>query len=154
MAKPDFKTMWTNFQYVNVSVKEVGKKIGGKVQQNIDSEIFQNACAIRMSYALNYSGFPINRDSRWSTSSGADKKWYIFKVTDLIRFLECNFGKPDIITKSTTNMSQFSGVKGLLVFNVSIWSDASGHATLWDGSKCSDHCYFDDANEVKMWKLK
>lgn len=31
MAKPDFKTMWTNFQYVNVSVKEVGKKIGGKV---------------------------------------------------------------------------------------------------------------------------
>lgn len=84
-----------------------------RYQQNTDTDIFQNACAIRMSYALNYSGVPIYRDSRWSTSSGADQKWYIFKVNDLDRFLESNLGKPDLSTKSTTDMSQFNGVKGL-----------------------------------------
>lgn len=63
MTKPDFVTMWTNFARINVSVKDVGKKIGGKVQYNIDQGIFQNACAIRMSYALNYSGVPVFRSA-------------------------------------------------------------------------------------------
>ena len=45
------------------ALNEVGKKIGGKVQYNIDQGIFQNACAIRMSYALNYSGVPVFRCS-------------------------------------------------------------------------------------------
>ncbi|WP_195432895.1 type VI secretion system amidase effector protein Tae4 [Morganella morganii] len=152
MTKPDFVTMWTNFARINVSVKEVGKKIGGKVQYNIDQGIFQNACAIRMSYALNYSGVPVSRSPRWATSSGADKKWYIFKVADLIDFLESALGAPDMTAKSKKEMEAFQGKKGLVVFNVS-WEDATGHATLWDGSGCSDTCYYQSASEAKLWIL-
>ncbi|WP_435343159.1 T6SS effector amidase Tae4 family protein [Morganella morganii] len=46
----------------------------------------------------------------------------------------------------------FSGKKGLVVFNVSR-EDATGHATLWDGSGCSDTCYYQSASEAKLWIL-
>ena len=36
----------------DLSVSEVGEKIGGKVKLNIKNGTFQNACAIRMSYAF------------------------------------------------------------------------------------------------------
>lgn len=48
---------------------------------------------------------------------------------------------------------KFFGLKGILVFGVQ-WSDASGHATLWDGIRCSDHCYFPVAMEASIWFLK
>lgn len=105
MTKPKFETMWSNFARINVSVKEVGNRIGGKMQHNIDQEIFQNACAICISYALNYSGFPIKPNPRWDTSSDADKKWYIFKVSHLIEFLKSTLGNSDITVKSKADMS-------------------------------------------------
>ncbi|OBU10812.1 hypothetical protein AYY17_14955 [Morganella psychrotolerans] len=148
-----FFTIWNNFSKINVSVKDVGRIIGGKVQYNIDQGIFQNACAIRMSYALNYSGITINRSPRWATSSGKDKKWYIFKVADLISFIEANLGKPDITIKSNIDIKSFKDKKGLIVFNVG-WDDATGHATLWNGTGCSDSCYFQQASEAMLWELK
>lgn len=44
---------------VNLSVADVGTKIGGKVQDNIKAGIFLNACPLRMSYVLNQMGVPI-----------------------------------------------------------------------------------------------
>ncbi|WP_454762825.1 T6SS effector amidase Tae4 family protein [Cupriavidus campinensis] len=35
-----------------------------------------------------------------------------------------------------------AGQRGLLIFEISGWTDARGHATLWDGSNCYDRCYF------------
>lgn len=49
IIRPNFIKAWVYFSEINVPVKEVGKKIGGKVQVNIDSGVFQNACPIRMS---------------------------------------------------------------------------------------------------------
>ena len=51
--RPSFMNMWNKFSEVNGSVSDVGKLIGGKVGSNIQSHIFENACAIRMSYSLN-----------------------------------------------------------------------------------------------------
>lgn len=42
--------MWNHFSDINRSVPQVGKIIGGKVEANIYSNIFRNACALRMSY--------------------------------------------------------------------------------------------------------
>ncbi|WP_275556011.1 T6SS effector amidase Tae4 family protein [Mixta sp. Marseille-Q2659] len=39
-------------------------------------------------------------------------------------------------------------MNGILIFTVNSWSDASGHATLWNGYTCSDHCYFPLANRL------
>ncbi len=156
--RPKFLTMWSNFKsvYADGKVTSVGNKIGGKVKQNIDLGVqdprlgFTNACALRMSYSLNYSGISIPRGS-WNTVSGGDNKWYIFRVKDIVSFLNNSFGKPDKTIK-TPKPKDFSALKGILIFNVN-WSDATGHATLWDGSTCSDHCYFPEAKEASIWIL-
>lgn len=59
IPRPSFSIMLTQFTliYGNGTVESVGKKIGGKVQQNIELGVkdpmlgFTNACAIRMSYS-------------------------------------------------------------------------------------------------------
>lgn len=158
-TRPLFSTLWKNFAtiYGDGIVATVGTTIGGKVGQNIELGIkdpntgFTNACAIRMSYSLNYSGIPITRGP-WSTVSGGDNKWYIYRVRDLLLYLKQNFGAPDKTVKAP-KPNDFAGLRGILVFDVN-WSDASGHATLWDGMSCSDHCYFPVANKASIWLLK
>jgi hypothetical protein len=105
-----------------------------------------------MSYTLNYSGFKVERGA-WKTVSGKDKNWYIYRVRDIINFLNYKFGKPDKTIKNPTP-SDFSKDKGILVFTVPGWNDASGHATLWNGTTCSDHCYFPKSSEASIWLLK
>lgn len=157
VLKPSFIQAWSQFKKVNVSVADVGKLIGGNVGINIDlgardpRQGFTNVCAIRMSYVINYSGVIIGRGV-WKTVSGADKKWYIYRVKDLLIYLSDKFGKPDL-TVSNPDVSDFHGMKGILVFSVTGWSDASGHVTLWSGSACSDNCYFNKASEASIWLL-
>ncbi|WP_186301642.1 type VI secretion system amidase effector protein Tae4 [Denitromonas halophila] len=157
-SRPTFSAMWANFStiYGDGKVTTVGAKIGGKVAENIDIGVkdpnlgFTNACALRMSYSLNYSGTSITRGT-WKTVSGADKKWYIYRVRDLIQFLTETLGRPDKVVRNP-KLNDFNGEKGILVFDVN-WSDATGHATLWNGSTCSDHCYFPVAAEASIWYL-
>ncbi len=157
--KPSFKTMWSNFIaiYGSGNVINVGKKIGGKVKVNIDLGAkdprlgFTNACAIRMSYALNYSGAVVTRGV-WKTVSGSMGKWYIYRVKDLLKYLNHKFGAPDKVV-ANPKPADFKGYQGILVFNVS-WRDATGHVTLWDGKSCSDNCYFPVASEASLWSLK
>lgn len=150
-SRPSFGSMYANFQRVKTSVGEVGSHIGGKVGANIASGIFTNACAIRISYALNHSGAPVARGV-WATSSGQDGKWYLYRVNDLLPYLTQKFGPPDAVVQSPTPAS-FAGKKGIIVFKVSQWSDATGHATLWNGSSCADSCYFPESSEASLWIL-
>ena len=150
--RPLFNLAWAAFSRVNVSVPQVGRIIGGKVQTNIDSGIFTNACAIRMSYVLNQTGFPVSsRDGAVSSGAGGEK--YLYRVRDLLPHLQKQFGKPDQVVQNPT-LTSFTGKQGILVFDVDIWSDASGHATLWNGSTCSDHCYFPQSTRASFWELK
>lgn len=44
------------------------------------------------------------------------------------------FNKPDIEEKAGPNaVDKFNNKKGIIVFEVSGWGNASGHFTLWDG---------------------
>jgi hypothetical protein len=156
--RPPFAQVWTHFKaiYGSGTVASVGTMIGGKVLANIQlgqknpNVGFTNACAIRMSYSLNHAGVHITHGV-WKTVTGADGRQYIFRVRDLLKFLTQRFGDPDRIVKNPTPES-FTAMKGILVFAVD-WADASGHATLWDGVTCSDHCYFPAASEASLWFL-
>lgn len=150
-ARPSFASMFASFQRVKSSVDDVGKHIGGKVGVNIAGGIFTNACAIRISYALNNSGAPVSRGV-WATSSGGDGKWYLYRVNDLVPYLTQKFGPPDLTVNAPTPQS-FAGKQGIIVFKVSQWSDATGHATLWNGNTCSDACYFPESSEAMLWVL-
>lgn len=145
------------YEGVNKTVSGVGEKIGGKVDYNINGLTaaqgrFENACAIRMSYVLNKTGTKIPF-IKGKTVSGGGGNWYIYKVKDIIKFLHEKFGEPDI-TVNDPMPSDFSDYQGILVVEVSEWVDASGHATIWTGLQCTDHCYFPKANKAYLWTLK
>lgn len=149
MQRPAFNTAWSTFMAVRRPVKEVGKLIGGKVQQNIDMPVggFENACPIRMSYVLNKTGFPIPRSASYAMVSGADRMQYIYRVRDMMRYLEDTFGAPDKQVASP-RPDHFKDMKGIVVIKGSGWGNASGHVTLWDGTLCADSCHLlgDPAN--------
>ncbi len=140
MPRPSFSGAWAAFTAVNVSVSDVGRKIGGHVQMNIDSGVFQNACPIRMSYVLNAMGFPIPRSSEYETVSGADGLFYIFRVNAMMKYLQTAFGAPDKTVRNP-KPGDFAGLKGILVVKGRGWSNALGHVTLWNGKMCSDTCH-------------
>lgn len=124
---------------MNVPVAQVGQIIGGKVGQNVASGVFQNACPIRMSYIFNFAGVLIT-SAGYHVVSGADHRWYIYRVGEMMSFLERTFGKPDVTTRMPKT-ADFSGQRGLLVVNGVGWNNAAGHVTLWDGWGCSDYSH-------------
>ncbi len=155
--RPSFALAWSKFQEIDGdgSLAFVGNKIGGKVKQNFDlgqNGGFTNGCATRMSYVFNYTGFAIHQ-GQWATVSGGDSKLYIYRVAEIRKFITATFGPPDKSFK-TPFSPELAKEKGLIVFEVHVWSDASGHVTLWNGNTCSDHCYFPQASAVYLWRLK
>lgn len=145
-----YSTLSQSFSKVkDLDVKALGELIGGKVKQNIDAKIFTNGCAIRMSYAFNYSGLPISK-SDGAVSSGADGKWYFYRVSDVIRFVK------DWITDTPvvgTRESDFSGKEGIIVFSGCGWSDATGHVDLFSGSRVEslNGNYFGTCSEAELY---
>ena len=135
-----------NFAEVkDLSVEEVGEKIGGKVQWNIENGYFKNACAIRMSYAFNYSGIKINQKDG-ATSSGDDGYWYMYRVKDFINYLEKNYD-----CDSSKDIDSFEGQQGVIVFNDCGWKDATGHIDLFDGKNVEGSDYSDLAKEIILF---
>lgn len=145
--RPSFSAMWG--AYPTGTADEVFELIGGKVLANG----FANSCAIRISRSLNYSGHQVEYIPPNLTVSGDDSKWYIYRVKVLIEYLTKKFGPSDIKVKNKPFQKEFKGKKGIIIFDVDAWSDASGHATLWNGVTCSDKCYFPLSKEVMLWEL-
>ncbi|ETD73123.1 hypothetical protein V757_00185 [Pelistega indica] len=150
MARPSFSLAWDASQRIydpTNSGEKVAKTIGGLVEKNINNpdtkQKWNNTCAVRMSYILNQAGMVIPRIPG-QTVSGADKKQYFFRVRNLITFLEQRWGKAEIVKYPPSGGGDLTGKKGLILFELSGWSDAQGHATLFNGSICYDRCYFNE----------
>ena len=108
---------------------------------------------IRLSYAFNYSGVPIS-PSDGAVSSGADKKWYLYRVSDMKKFIIKHIGGTPL-KGSTAN--SFKGKKGVIVFNDCNWSDATGHVDLFNGIQCEyeeANDYFNNCNSELLYTLK
>lgn len=166
--RPLFSKAWAASQEIynrndtdEERLARVAKVIGGRVAHNINNvpedQKWKNTCAVRMSYILNYSGLKIKHTPGNDTVSGEDKNWYYYRVGNLIKFLELQWGKPEIVKYPAV-----SGRKGLILFQISGWSDATGHATLFNGETCYDHCYFREnepeasyiTDKANFWELK
>lgn len=148
MTRPSFYRAWHAFMEVNIPVKEVGKKLGGRVQANVDMPQggFENACPIRMSYVLNQIGMPIHKNLKYKTVSGEDGNQYLFRINDILEYLEKVFGKPDKKVNAP-KPSDFTNMKGIIVVKGHGWGNAKGHVTLWNGMTCSDTCHLTDDPE-------
>lgn len=154
MRRPRFTAAWNAFLAVRLPVKMVGAKIGGNVQKNTDLDPrlggFVNACPIRMSYVLNKTRFPIAKSPLYKSVSGADGKQYLYRVTEMMEYLERYFGKPDKHVRHPVP-KDFAKMKGILVVKGHGWDNAAGHVTLWNGFTCSDTCHLiDDPDNGKF----
>lgn len=134
--------------------------IGGDVAANIHDKAnpWTNTCAVRMSYILNQSGVTIPAEPG-KTKKGAGKQNYFYRVKDVSAFLRHRWGAPEIVAYPPGGGGSLVGRKGIVLFEVQGWSNASGHATLFNGVACYDHCYFDEpgvayrTSQADFWVL-
>jgi len=154
--------------------KDVYDDIGGEVQTyyfyDPKSQTEANSCALRLSRALNKSGYDIDRTlmPNGFYVKGADNKDYLLRVSDMVKYLTIAFGAPDIVKTRMNNIdiqqSDFTQ-QGIIGFKVKGWDDATGHVTLYSGTKTAYGSYFQtDLNaegepdkktvKVMLWILK
>jgi hypothetical protein len=88
--------------------------------------------------------------TKGQTGSGSDGNWYFYRVSDLEAYLKNRFGIADITANSKSSFQTF---KGIILFRVTGWSNATGHFTLWDGAKVAHGDYFNQANSISLWKI-
>lgn len=166
MTRPSFLAAWTASMRIYDSANSaarVAQVIGGNVAANINNQDpklrWRNTCAVRMSYILNQSGLIIP-SMAGQTVSGGDKRQYFYRVRNLIAFLKQRWGQAEVVKYPPSGGGDLlAGRKGVILFEVSGWSDAEGHATLFNGSTCYDHCYFNEpearyrTDRANFWSL-
>ena len=158
MALPPFAVLSASYPsyWTFPSPKTVQKLIGGEVQ---DPDI-TNTCTIRLSHALNAAGIAIPRTFREVTNRrGANKAYYIIRVSDFRAFMESRFGKPNIDLRkkegARLDRSQIEGYQGVIAFEIG-FRDATGHFDLWFQDRFSHESsagkdYFALASRISLW---
>ena len=145
MALPSFSSMWTNYPFPGGSSSAAKAKIGG----NVNMGWITNTCVIRLSYCFNKSGHPIpNGYPGLNTARGGDGKRYAYRVREFKTFLERKYKYAD----ASGDRSAVDGKRGIIMFDVAGWSDATGHFDLWNGSSCRHKAYFENASVVHLWE--
>ncbi|MFO0612747.1 MAG: T6SS effector amidase Tae4 family protein [Polyangiaceae bacterium] len=132
---PSFESLWTH--YPNGAPETVKALIGG----NINMAWVTNTCVIRVCYALNRCGITIHDGEGMHTARGGDGYRYGYRVSEFKTYMERKFGPPQ----------KYSGQRGIIMFQVSSWSDATGHFDLYDGNTCRHECYFELSSGTYVW---
>jgi hypothetical protein len=147
-GRPSFTALRT--AYPMGSALDVCTFVGGKVKLNYDNDpLYRNTCAIRLSRALNYTGYPIERGvANTSCNSGADKKWYIFRMADLANYLTVKLGDP-VTLPVDVPAKALAGRRGIVA-----WGKV--HIDLWDGQSACTASYFESEkvkDPIRFWEL-
>jgi len=143
-----------------------------------------NTCALRMSFTLSTLGVNIvektqtdpdtKRTTRLRLSAAKNPKtgaprYAYFRVAVLDQFMREKYGLPakeivkpgkDKLDNLGVDPAEFKDLKGIIRFNIPIWSDASGHFDIWDGQNMLEGHhnnaetkarYFSNARSVAVW---
>ncbi|QEW07851.1 hypothetical protein F5I99_15885 [Nitrincola iocasae] len=71
------------------------------------------------------------------------------------RYLRTVYGSPEIeLTRGDVSdfRAAVRGHQGIIQFNVSDWSDATGHFDIWNGSQIRFSEYFARAQSINLWR--
>jgi hypothetical protein len=132
---PSFDALWNN--YPNGGPDEVKKLIGG----HVNATWIDNTCVIRMSRALNYSGWRIHADSGLHCISGKDGYLYGYRVSEFRRYMEHHFGPPQAV----------GAARGIICFELPGHVGYTGHFDLWDGYTCKHGDYSAESASRVLW---
>lgn len=152
IALSNFAGMWA--AYPQGTSAEVKARIGGAV----NADWVTNTCAVRLSRCLNYAGFPLPvKAPGLATLKGGDGKRYAFRVREVKTYLKAQYGAAQLTHayegQGGPVPEALRGRRGIICFDVSGWSDATGHLDLWDGDRCANHGYFERADRVHLWTV-
>ena len=146
---------------------EVYQLVGGQLYANhlANPTAYGNACAIRVSRALNYSGVIIPQISG-KTEKGSDNKNYFKNAKDLHSWMKKTFGTPTNSnhltgTQGGKNGENFpallSGKKGIYIMIANYPAlFATGHADIINDTDCPGNCWFNPPGGVytiDIWEL-
>ncbi len=152
----NFDEMWDAYPNPGGTSEEAKHTVGGRAT----SALIDNTCVLRVSRAFNYSGNRIPRSSTDEivTIRGGDGRNYALRVREFTRYMKRKYGRPDITHDYPEPgggpiPETFKGRQGVIIFDVRGWSDATGHADLWNGAKCRHNCYFHKASTVMLWRV-
>lgn len=176
---PSWNNMYNNYPKkpdgTEMCGSDVYDLIGGNVLANRPPGPFPNACALRVSRALNYSGVNIPAIAG-QTFQGVDGKNYFLSSAKLYNFMKKTFkippnptGSTEVFTKAQGGVDGqnfpglLSGKKGIYLLEASYPGrfGALGHASLYQGASCMvntcdgfhDGCYFDAEGGVEKITL-
>lgn len=132
MTRPSFHAAWAAANRIydpsNSSVR-VANVIGGMVKRNIlhpdPKQRWENTCAVRISYVLNQTGARIPFVKK-ETVSGADGSWYFYRIERVLDYLKVRWGRPEVVAHPPSHGGALAGQQGLLVFEISGWTDGQG----------------------------
>ena len=141
---PPFNNLWSNFPHGD---SETAKDIVGG---NLDMAWVTNTCVIRVCHALILAGFEISSAHGLTTARGGNGKRYGFRVTEFERYLRGEVGPPTL-TMASPKSTNIGGMQGIICFEVSGWSDESGHFDLWNGNTADHKEYFKLSHEAHIW---
>ena len=160
VARPSSAALWSAYQKVNYetlkTADEVWKLVGGSVGMAFHTS---DSCATRVSYALDYGGFPIptaNNKTSYFNNPGVvyqgkagDGMKYIVGAPDMRAFLASSFGPPDTVltTGKEANALDDSLAKG----QVAIFA-GDGHAGMFYNTDYYDP-YVGHKLPVSVWKM-
>lgn len=158
-----FKKLWSKYPAIEDYDKSaLGKKIGGFVEKNIQSDVFTNTCALRMSYALNRAGIslPFLKDHTVSGYMSDDekkvnKKWHHYRVSELEKIVKQKYTGMKV-NKVTNTRVELKDKQGIVFFHRQFNDGATGHAALWNGKEFKNG-YKDDhsngADSASFYKI-
>lgn len=152
----NFDGMWNAYPYPGGSADEVKRMIGGSV----DVGWITNTCVVRVSRAFNLAGHPIPKSAHDEilTVSGRDGAQYALRVKEFRKYLTRRYGPPTVSHRYPDGEGgdvpdDFRDKRGVICFEVTGWSDATGHFDLWDGGAARHAAYFNRAAEVLLWEV-
>lgn len=128
---------------------------------NYDHTVFQNACATRVSLGLLNANITLPKD--FLVSVGRFRgQGFVASAIKLQNYLSSNafFGEADIIIENPSNLSVVQnkiGNKNGIYIILGVFSDASGHSTLWlkdTNDAIGGHNYVKPTGTVYFWELK
>ncbi len=77
------------------------------------------------------------------------------RVREMLRGTEHLYDDANLTeTEELEKKLRLSGKKGILMFNVALWSDATGHFEVWNGEESKGHSRFLEAQEVFLWVIE
>lgn len=178
MTKPNFIDLWDAYPK-NKTPEEAYAIAGGEIQQAyLENPIdYANACAVRMSISCNLGGMIIHSGDSidtgyrlkgklldYETLPGRKYYAYYLRVADMINFMENRLGAPNtrlrLLQARNADMHTFRGRKGVMIYKIAGWGDATGHVALWNDNDFANtdvttDNYFKHSNllEILFWDL-